>query len=775
MDYQGLPREALVDLLEAQLRDRAEHERVVQELATHQIELEAQNQALRESQGQVEESRSRYADLYDFAPIAYCTFDRNAVVLEINLTGASMLGRERSNIIGRPFRVLARLDAPEALIAHIRAVFEVSIPTIGEISFSTARGPRVVQLVSTPARDLRGPASSCRTAMLDITQQRLAEGDARAVHVSEQGLRRRLERIERASAEVTAALATLSGADLRPFLQVIVDQARMVAEAEYAGLGVGGDAGRRFDPWVWSGMTPVQAEAIGRAPRGVGLLGAVIHTGRPIRLRDMREHAAFSGLPPHHPEMTSFLGVPIRYLGDSRGNLYLANKRDGAEFTEDDQTAIEMFAERVGVALEIARLRQIEARELTRLELLARAGSLLAEPTEYETTLGAVARLLVPVVADLSAVDLVEDDGSVRKVVAYHPDPARQQLVDRLLGTTARDRLPRHFREVIETAEPQLRDASELLHGAMPDADYRKLLADLGVTCTLLAPLVVRGRVVGVLRLAMAESGRRYVPQDLALAREIAHHAALALERARLYRAAQVAIDARDNLLAVVTHDLNNYLATIRMSADVLTSHDVAVERRSGHRQVELIGRTVTHMARLIEGLRDATMIETGQFTVAVAAEQPAALVAEAVETFAPQAEARSLRLTAEVDDELPAVLCDRERVLQVLANLVGNAIKFTPERGDIRVVATRSESAVRISISDTGPGIPGPQLLRIFDRYWKGGEARAGTGLGLYIAKGIVEAHGGRIWVENAAGAGSTFHFTLPVAPAAPDATPRD
>src|SRR5678815_1146528 len=100
MDYQDLTREALIEQLEAQLRERAEHEQVVQELATHQIELEAQNQTLREAQGQIEQSRSRYVDLYDFAPIAYCTFDRNAVVVEINLTGAAMLGRERARILG---------------------------------------------------------------------------------------------------------------------------------------------------------------------------------------------------------------------------------------------------------------------------------------------------------------------------------------------------------------------------------------------------------------------------------------------------------------------------------------------------------------------------------------------------------------------------------------------------------------------------------------------------------------------------------------------------
>ena len=375
--------------------------------------------------------------------------------------------------------------------------------------------------------------------------------------------------------------------------------------------------------------------------------------------------------------------------------------------------------------------------------------------------------------ADLCTVDLVEDDGSITKAAAYHAEPQIQDQLERCLGTTPRDQLPGDLRAAIETAQPQLWDgAVEPLPGDTPEAGYRRLLNAIGATSGIRARLVVRGRVVGLLRLAMAGSGRRYVPQDLELARELAHHAALAIERARLYREAQVALAARDDLFAFVTHDLQNYLATIRVSAGVLTAQQGADQHPNGRKQVDLISRTVTHMARLIEGLRDATMIETGQFTIATAPEDIAALVSDAVDTLAPQAEANALRLTMEVAGDLPAVACDRDRVLQVIANLVGNAIKFTPPHGDIRIAAVAADGAVRMSVSDTGPGIPEAQLARVFDRYWRG--SGHGAGLGLFIAKGIVEAHGGRIWVESTPGAGSAFHFTLPLAPAAPRSAAR-
>jgi signal transduction histidine kinase len=428
---------------------------------------------------------------------------------------------------------------------------------------------------------------------------------------------------------------------------------------------------------------------------------------------------------------------------------------------------INVGADQATSAREIAGLRGAEAHARTRLEFLTKASLLLAESIDYETTLSAIAHVVVPAVADLSAIDLIEENCTIRKFVAYHPEKYKQELLDRFLGMIPPERLPEGMRAAIETARPQRRDLTpEFPRHGMPDAEYHEILRKIGAASTIFAPLILRGQVVGVLRLSMAESGRGYTDEDIALAQDIARHASLAIERARLYRAAQTAIRARDNMIGVVSHDLRNYLSTIRMSAVLLaraTQTDISPAERI---QVEVIERSAVRMDWLINSLLDATMIETGHFTIEPKTEDVAALVDEASKILGPQIEARSLQLKVQLGDQLSSVQCDRERVLQVIANLVGNAIKFTEEGGEICIAAKRMEDAVRFSVCDTGCGIPDSELTHVFDHYWTRHQGiREGTGLGLFIAKGIAEAHGGMIWVESKVGVGSTFFFTLPSA----------
>jgi signal transduction histidine kinase len=168
-------------------------------------------------------------------------------------------------------------------------------------------------------------------------------------------------------------------------------------------------------------------------------------------------------------------------------------------------------------------------------------------------------------------------------------------------------------------------------------------------------------------------------------------------------------------------------------------------------------------MNRLIQDLLDAAKLEAGRVAIAARPIQVAPLMREAQEMLAPLAAEKGLSLDCKIAEPLPEVTADGGRVLQVLSNLVGNAIKFTPKGGRIVMRAEDAPGGVRFSVADTGPGIPEEQLTKLFGRFWQGNPAdRRGIGLGLTISKGIVDAHGGRIWVESRVGEGTTFHFTL-------------
>ena len=179
-----------------------------------------------------------------------------------------------------------------------------------------------------------------------------------------------------------------------------------------------------------------------------------------------------------------------------------------------------------------------------------------------------------------------------------------------------------------------------------------------------------------------------------------------------------------------------------------------------------MVHRAAERMNRLIQDLLDVRRIDSGRMAIELRAEAVDGLLKEAMDMLRPLATAASLELDCDVDRTLPRIAADSARVLQVLSNLVGNAVKFTPAGGRVRLRAEPADREVRFSVSDTGTGIPADQLPHIFGRFWQGTSVdRRGIGLGLAIAKGIVEAHGGRIWVESEVGTGSQFIFTLPIA----------
>ena len=456
-------------------------------------------------------------------------------------------------------------------------------------------------------------------------------------------------------------------------------------------------------------------------------------------------------------------------------------------FSAYERELIEMIAQQGGPALDRARRQEIERRAHALAEAEKRRSSFLADASAEMTstldgarTLESVVRIAVPYLADACAIDLRGDDGSIARAAIAHADPAREAWFRDVLSARPIDPGgPHPIAVVARTGRATLVNRADPAEGAQPwtttDEAEWDLLAQ-PIVSAMIVPLVVGQKILGTLMFASESPSRVYRPVDLALAESLAHRAALAIENAQLYQAAQRAIRSRDEVLAIVSHDLRNPLGVIKTLVGGLRR---SLPDESANERVlsacEAIRRSTDRMNRLIDDLLDVAGIEAGKLSIRPAPHDLVALIDEAVSAILPLAAAKELKLETDVAPRLRAS-CDRARILQVLANLLGNAIKFTPERGGaICVRAAQDGDVVRVSVVDRGPGIAPEDVGHVFDRYWQAKSAsRGGAGLGLAIVKGIVEAHGGHVHVESLVCHGASFVFTLPVAPAVTDAPGR-
>lgn len=274
--------------------------------------------------------------------------------------------------------------------------------------------------------------------------------------------------------------------------------------------------------------------------------------------------------------------------------------------------------------------------------------------------------------------------------------------------------------------------------------------ATAGMDALLAAAIALTLFATGMLSASVTTLVRRVVTDEVA-------RAALT----RMYEKAEETIDAREQVLKIVSHDLRNPLHTISMSAALLMEIPQSPDQQAEH--LKRIRRAGDRMNRLIQDLMDAAKLEAGRVAIDARSIPAAPIIGEAHEMLGPLAGDKGIRFEVGVADDLPDITADSGRILQVLSNLVGNAIKFTPSGGRIIVRADSAPGGVQFSVRDTGHGISAEQLGKIFQRFWMADPAdRRGIGLGLAIAKGIVEAHGSTLYVESQVGVGTMFYFTI-------------
>jgi len=540
--------------------------------------------------------------------------------------------------------------------------------------------------------------------VVDRTHRALDES-----HEEERKLRVRLETLGRATVAVAEEVAALPRAPANALLQAILLQARALTHARYGAIGMGNDPAKPFDPWVFSGVSDGAAAAIGRSPRPVGLLGRVAHDGATVRVADVMREDSFDGFPAGHPPMASFLGVPIQFQGMIVGSLYLADKETAAEFSGEDEHLVEILAARAGAALETARAYRSEASGRTWLQ---------------------------------SVID---------------------QMPEAVIVTDPRGRIVHMNRAAQVFAHPGAGVGTEVLggrwaldvrwpSGAAVESNELPLTRAIGRRETVTGlELLLRhpdGRLVPVVANASpiqgheGEEGVVCVFQDVTLLKEI--------ERLR------------EEWTAVVAHDLRQPIGVISLSAANLTRPGLLTGDAA--KAVERIEWATRTLRRMISDLLDASRIESRRLRVDRRRLALGPWLREIVERAAMTVD--GFRVRVRVPDDLPDVFADRGRVEQIVTNLLSNAGRYGTPGTDVEVVAVPAGAEVAVSVTNRGPGLTADEIGHLFRRFHRaaGGRGdREGLGLGLFIVRGLVEAHRGRIDVTSTPGETTTFRFTLP------------
>jgi PAS domain S-box-containing protein len=404
------------------------------------------------------------------------------------------------------------------------------------------------------------------------------------------------------------------------------------------------------------------------------------------------------------------------------------------------------------------------------LKYLSDVSALLSQSVEYEEVLTQLAQLMVPRLADWCSVIVLEDD-ELRQVAVAHVDAAKVEIAKEYAARFPPDPNARFgVAEVIRSGTAELYPdvSDELLARGARDAEHLHLMRQVGMRSVILVPLVARARTIGCLNLVSAESGRRYDQRDLDLAKELGRRAGAFVDNAWVYEGAQRAVRARDEFLAIAAHELKTPLAALLLRLETLKA---AAEKSTdgGGPMADRAGKALSYgqrLNRLVDELLDVARITSEPLVLHLEAVDFRALAQDVAERF----EQESLRVGSPINvhgESGVSCAADRPRMERLLTNLLANALKYGPGK-PVGIDVSSDNGSVRIAVQDQGMGIAKADQVRIFQRFERAVPTRnfGGLGLGLWIARQIAEAHGGRILVESAPGQGSTFTVELPCDP---------
>ena len=495
---------------------------------------------------------------------------------------------------------------------------------------------------------------------------------------------------------------------IRELLLQLVLQACEITKARYGALGILKPDGVSLKDFIHVGVPEDTAKAIGHLPVGKGLLGAVIREGRTIRAPDIAADPRSAGLPPSHPPMTSFLGVPLRVGQQVFGNFYLTDKQGGGAFTDEDARLLERFSAQASLTVAYARQAEQEERRLFETVVQQAPHGIVYFPAHRDgEALGNPA-------ADRLLGRITRGNDPARTYDLKHPD-GRPLAEDELPSTRA----------LREEAVINLEVVIERHHGR--------------ATPALLSAAPVRsgsGVKLGVV----------VIFQDITALKQFQH--------------------LRQDFMALVAHDLRTPLQSVLMQLEAIMQRAAGEAASVPISTLQLMKRNSQRLDHLVRDLLDASQVDAHSIQLDLVTVRLPELASSIVSQIEGALGAHAVGVV--VTGEPPPVLANPLRLEQVVTNLLENAAKYSDEGTQIRILIEPSGRGATLSVEDHGPGIAPEELPRLFDRYFQTQRARAkrrGLGLGLFITKGLVEAHGGTITVESVPGTGSTFRIWLPAA----------
>lgn len=561
-------------------------------------------------------------------------------------------------------------------------------------------------------------------------------------------------------------------------LELITESAVTILEAEAGSLLMIDSETNELEFKVAIGSEADHLVGTRLAP-GTGLVGTVADRGEPVIVNDTtRDPRWFSGVDDDIQFRTdTLMAAPLIGSAGVIGVLEVINKHDGGVFVEDDKRLLMTFAGQAAIAIENARLFQMTDQQLAarveELDTMQRIDRELNETLELrrvlDLTLGWAMRESDAVAG---AVAMLVGEGDALEVVAHqgYPDGVETGMFGMPLpvdhGVAGR---------VVRSGRP------ELVSDVRFDDDYMEVLP--GGRSQLTVPLVTGGKASGVILL---ESDREnaFSLLDLDFVTRLAEHASPAMANASLFDQLQRANAARSEFVGVVAHELKTPMTSIRGFADLLLGGVVGPMNEQQRNFLGTIRSNADRLTSLINDLNDVTKLQTDRMAMEMAPINFGDVVQETLRPLQRLIEDKGQRIDLQVSDKLPAIYADQNRLIQVMTNLITNAHKYTPDEGTIVITARPGRNVwdskgapevLHVTVKDDGIGISEEDQAQLFKPYFRTTNPEAldqpGTGLGLVIVRGIIQQHGGQIWLESKLGQGSTFHVTIPLASAVPEA----